>query len=59
MHTTERWWSIAMIDLAASSSAAQAGALVGVILLEAIVLYVGYGALERIAMPVVERVKHA
>ncbi|WP_164722079.1 DUF7512 family protein [Haloterrigena salifodinae] len=48
-----------MIDLAASSSAAQAGALVGVILLEAIVLYVGYGALERIAMPVVERVKHA
>ncbi|WP_187291496.1 DUF7512 family protein [Haloterrigena turkmenica] len=48
-----------MIDLAASSSAAQAGALVGAVLLEAIALYVGYGALERVAMPIIERVKHA
>ncbi|ADB63114.1 hypothetical protein Htur_4297 (plasmid) [Haloterrigena turkmenica DSM 5511] len=59
MHTTDRRWSIAMIDLAASSSAAQAGALVGAVLLEAIALYVGYGALERVAMPIIERVKHA
>ncbi|SER88453.1 DUF7512 family protein [Natrinema salaciae] len=48
-----------MIDLAANSGAVQAGALVGAVLLEAIVLYVGYGALERIAMPVIDRVKHA
>ncbi|ELZ24449.1 hypothetical protein C477_00770 [Haloterrigena salina JCM 13891] len=59
MHTTERRWSIAMIDLAASSSTVQAGTLVGAVLLEAFVLYVGYGALERVAMPIVERVKHA
>ncbi|ELZ09587.1 hypothetical protein NP511_17535 [Natrinema thermotolerans] len=48
-----------MIDLATSSSAVQAGALVGAVLLEAFVLYVGYGALERVATPVVERIKHA
>ncbi|WP_176548335.1 hypothetical protein [Natrinema sp. CBA1119] len=48
-----------MIDLAAYSPAVQAGALVGAVLLEAFVLYVGYGALERVAMPVVERIKHA
>ncbi|WP_207592985.1 DUF7512 family protein [Halomontanus rarus] len=48
-----------MIDLAAYSPAVQAGALVGAVLLEAIVLYVGYGALERVATPVVERIKHA
>ncbi|ELY61011.1 DUF7512 family protein [Natronococcus jeotgali] len=48
-----------MIDLAAYSSAVQAAALVGAVLLEAIALYVGYGALERVATPVVERIKHA
>ncbi|WP_197075813.1 hypothetical protein [Halostagnicola sp. A56] len=48
-----------MIDFAGSSPAVQAGALVGAVLLEAIVLYVGYGALERVAMPVIEKVKHA
>ncbi|RKD88590.1 DUF7512 family protein [Halopiger aswanensis] len=48
-----------MIDLAAYSSAVQAAALVGAVLLEAIVLYVGYGALERVATPVVKWIKHA
>lgn len=48
-----------MIDLAAYSSAVQAAALVGAVLLEAIVLYVGYGALERVATPIVEKIKHA
>ncbi|NKE35349.1 hypothetical protein GWG54_05880 [Natronococcus sp. JC468] len=48
-----------MIDLAAYSSAVQAAALVGAVLLEAIALYVGYGVLERVATPVVERIKHA
>lgn len=37
-----------MIDLAGSSSAVQASALVGIVLLEAFVLYVGYGALESV-----------
>ncbi|AGB31384.1 hypothetical protein Natpe_1482 [Natrinema pellirubrum DSM 15624] len=48
-----------MIDLTASSSAVQAAILVGTVLLEAVVLYVGYGALERVATPVIDRVKHA
>ncbi|WP_162989808.1 DUF7512 family protein [Natronorubrum halophilum] len=48
-----------MIDLVAYSSAVQAGALVGAVLLEAIVLYVGYGALERVARPVIEKITHA
>ncbi|EMA35597.1 DUF7512 family protein [Natronobacterium lacisalsi] len=48
-----------MIDLATYSEPVQAGALVGAVLLEAIVLYVGYGALERVATPVVDRLKHA
>jgi hypothetical protein len=48
-----------MIDLTAYSPAVQAGALVVAVLLEAFVLYVGYGALERVATPVLERVKRA
>ncbi|MFC4987891.1 MULTISPECIES: DUF7512 family protein [Saliphagus] len=48
-----------MIDLAAYSSAVQAAALVGAVLLEAIVLHVGYGALERVATPLVDRITHA
>ncbi|WP_170972432.1 DUF7512 family protein [Natronorubrum halophilum] len=48
-----------MIDLVAYSSAVQAGALVGAVLLEAIFLYVGYGALERVARPVIEKIIHA
>ncbi len=48
-----------MIDLAAYSPAVQAAALVGAVLIEAIVLYVGYGALERVATPVVEWIKYA
>ncbi|ELY82064.1 hypothetical protein C488_00537 [Natrinema pellirubrum DSM 15624] len=59
MYTTERRWSVPMIDLTASSSAVQAAILVGTVLLEAVVLYVGYGALERVATPVIDRVKHA
>ena len=48
-----------MIDLTAYSSAVQASALVGAVLLEAIALYVGYGALERVARPVVDKITHA
>lgn len=49
-----------MIDLAALSPPVQAGVLVGAVLLEAVVLYVGYGALEQVAAtPVIERIKNA
>ncbi|MFW5919330.1 MAG: DUF7512 family protein [Halanaeroarchaeum sp.] len=48
-----------MIDLAALSPPAQAGVLVGAVLVEAIVLYVGFGALERVAEPVIARITHA
>ena len=45
-----------MIDLAALPL--QAGALVGAVLVEAIVLNVGFGALERVAAPpIVERIE--
>jgi hypothetical protein len=36
-----------MIEVAGLSSAAEAGLLIGAVLLEAIVLYVGYGAAEQ------------
>lgn len=37
----------------------QAGKLVGVVLVEAIVLYLGYGALEEVtATPLIERIKN-
>ncbi|WP_187433045.1 DUF7512 family protein [Natronococcus pandeyae] len=49
-----------MIDLAALSPPAQAGVLVGAVLLEAVVLYVGYGVLEQVAAdPIIERIKNA
>ena len=49
-----------MIDLAALSPPVQAALLVGVVLVEAIVLYVGYGALEQVATaPVIERIRNA
>lgn len=39
---------------------AQAAALVGVVLLEAIVLYLGYGAIERAVGPtLLERIRNA
>ncbi len=47
-----------MIDLAAYSPAVQAGALVGAVLLEAVGLYVGYGAIEQVTQPLVERITH-
>ncbi|WP_306060618.1 DUF7512 family protein [Natronococcus wangiae] len=49
-----------MIDLATLSPAVQAGALVGAVLLEAVGLYVGYGALERVAAePIIESIERA
>ena len=48
-----------MIDLATLSPPVRAGVLVGAVLLEAIVLYVGYGALERVAAPpIVEKIEN-
>jgi hypothetical protein len=47
-----------VIDFATLSSPAQSGILVGAVFFEAVVLYVGYGALERIgAAPIVEKIK--
>lgn len=40
-----------MIELASLPPSAQAAILVGVVLVEAVVLYVGYGVLERIVAP--------
>ncbi len=40
-----------MIDFATLATPVQAGALVGTVLIEAVVLYAGYGALERVAAP--------
>lgn len=34
-----------------SAAAAQAGVVIGAVLVEALLLYVGYGALERVAGP--------
>lgn len=49
-----------MIELAALSPAVQAALLVSIVLLEAVVLYVGYGALERVAAPpLIDRIENA
>jgi hypothetical protein len=48
-----------VIEFGEPSSTIRAGALVGTVLLEAIVLYVGFGALERVAKPVIARLTHA
>ena len=49
-----------MIDLAALSPPVQAGVLVGAVFVEAIVLYVGYGAFEQVAAnPIIERIENA
>ncbi|WIV66347.1 DUF7512 family protein [Natrialbaceae archaeon AArc-T1-2] len=45
-----------MIELASLSPPVQATVLVSIILLEAVALYVGYGALERAASPLIESI---
>lgn len=42
-----------MIDFTTLPPVAQAALLVGVVLVEAVVLYVGYGVVERITAPAV------
>jgi hypothetical protein len=47
-----------MIELVTLSPPVQAGVLVGAVLFEAIVLYVGYGTLEQVAAdPIIDRIK--
>ena len=53
MRTPERG-SILVIDPAALPSTAQAALLVGAVLVETVVLYVGYDVLERVATPLLE-----
>ena len=49
-----------MIELAALSPTTQAALLVTIILIEAVVLYVGYGAVERfVAPPLMETIEDA
>ena len=49
-----------MIDLAALSPPVRGGVLVGAVLLEALVLYVGFGAVEKVAArPLIERIENA
>lgn len=49
-----------MIDVASLPPVVQAGALIGAVLLEAAILYVGYGAVERAVGPaVIERIENA
>nr|WP_136715517.1 hypothetical protein [Halorientalis salina] len=45
-----------MFGIESLSGNAQAAALVGIVLFEAIVLYVGYGGLEQLFGPAVKRV---
>ena len=47
-----------MIDVTALSPAAQAGVLVGAVLVEAIILYVGYGIVEQaVGERLIDRIK--
>lgn len=47
-----------MLDISGLPAAAEAGVLIGVVLLEAIVLYVGYGLAEQaFGSAVIERLK--
>ena len=49
-----------MIEFATLSAPTQAAVLVGVVLVEAVILYVGYGVIERVAAPpVIEAIKNA
>lgn len=48
-----------MIDFATLSPVMQASVLVGIVLIEAVVLYVGYGAVERVAAtPIIEAIEN-
>ncbi|WP_254532610.1 DUF7512 family protein [Natrinema gelatinilyticum] len=48
-----------MLGTGSIAAMADAGMLIGVVLVEAIVLYVGYGAAEEaLAEPMVERIKN-
>ena len=48
-----------MIEFATLSASAQAALVVGVILVQAVILYIGYGALERVLTPsITERIKN-
>gem|GEM_PF-740203 len=51
--------SRSMIELSALPPSVQAALLVGVILVQAVVLYVGYGAVERIATELFSSFKDA
>mgnify|MGYP000329507897 CR=1 FL=1 len=47
-----------MVGLGSGSAMVHAGGLVGAVLLEAVVLYLGYGALSSVlAEPLVERIR--
>lgn len=59
MHTIDERRPDDMIDLSGVGPAGQAAILVGAVLSEAIALYVGYGAIERVATPLVERIQQA
>ncbi|WP_440767435.1 DUF7512 family protein [Natronorubrum sp. DTA7] len=48
-----------MIESAALSEPAQATLLVGVILVQAVALYAGYGVLERVATPLIKTITNA
>jgi hypothetical protein len=48
-----------VIDVSASSAVVQATLLVGIVFVQAVVLYVGYGAVERVATPLIETITDA
>ncbi|ADD07262.1 uncharacterized protein Nmag_3720 (plasmid) [Natrialba magadii ATCC 43099] len=48
-----------MIESVPFPAPVQATLLVGVILVQAVALYVGYGVLERVAMPLIETITDA
>ncbi len=48
-----------MIESVALPASGQATLLVGVILVQAIILYAGYGVLERIATPLIDTITNA
>lgn len=45
-----------MLGIESVAAAVEAATLIGLILLEAILLYIGYGALERLARPAMRTV---
>ncbi|SEH17920.1 hypothetical protein SAMN04487967_3468 [Natronorubrum sediminis] len=48
-----------MIEAGALSAPVQATLLVGIILVQAVALYAGYGALERVATPLIDTITNA